>query len=110
MTTRLPARVAGLLTALLMALGLSVTATAPAHAARPPQLLGSVSIQGACDNQIAPGLTAKPVYWNVYGWRCVLGRYSYGISVNQQCAAQHGSGAYAGYVDYGNPYSWRCYR
>lgn len=93
-----------------VAAGLTLGVTTQAHAAE----LGGVSVQGACNNQY-PGTTAVVVANNVYGWRCRTywsgGQVDYsGIDLSRQCRAQYGSGASANYLNYNDPYSWRCYR
>jgi hypothetical protein len=86
--------------------------TAPAHAST---MLGGVSVAAACTNQLI-GNAAVVVANNVYGWRCrynggvISVTYSWGPDLNRQCAVQYGSGAYSGYLNYNDPYSWRCYR
>jgi hypothetical protein len=96
--------------AIALALGVGGVATAPAHASA---MLGGVNVTRACTIQHLTG--ADLVAWNVYGWRCIYhGAYITvnwgGVNLNQECASEYGSGAYAGYLDYNNPYSWRCYR
>ena len=89
----------------------------PAQAA---SVLGGVSVVGACTNQlyIAPSAArAVLIANNVSGWRCqyvggvLTVTYTwYNINLNSQCVAQYGSGAYAKYSNFNDPYSWRCYR
>ena len=98
------------LTAIALALGASVVAAMPAHAST---MLGGVNVDRACAWQHGTG--ADLVAWNVYGWRCIYhGAYITvnwgGVNLNQECASEYGSTAYARYLDYNNPYSWRCYR
>lgn len=88
-------------------LGLQVPAQAATN-------LGGVSVEAACDNQRGAATTARLVANNVYGWRCALylggttGYYS--VDISRECRRVHGSSAYAGYITYSDPYSWRCYR
>ena len=61
------------------------------------------------------------------GWRCIqtrvtvyysVGNYPHtseqiienGIHMNDACRFQYGSGAWAAYDDWDDPYSWSCYR
>ena len=87
---------------------------APAQAAA-KRVVGSVSVQQACRNQFTR-TDAVTVNNTVYGWRCRFygtnGNpiYISGIDLNKQCRVQYGSTATAGFLDYNNPYSWRCYR
>jgi hypothetical protein len=101
----------------VLALGGAVGVGAPAHAA---SMLGGVSVVGACSNQlwIAPSATrAVLVANNTSGWRCqYVGAtftwtwYGYNIDLNRQCVVQYGAGAYAKYLNFYDPYSWRCWR
>lgn len=76
--------------------------------------LGGVSVEAACDNQRGTASTARVVVNNVHGWRCALflggttGYYS--VDISRECRRVHGSSAYAAYLNYNDPYSWRCYR
>lgn len=108
---RIRNRIATGLASLIIGAGLTLIPSAPAHATT---TLGGVSVQGACDVQF-PGTTAVVYIYNVSGWRCKTywsggPVYFSGIDLSRQCRAQYGAGAYAGYLDYNNPYSWRCYR
>lgn len=101
--------------ATMAVVGLSVLGfQAPAQAATN---LGGVSMDAACDYQ--RGSTTYPVLMkitgnNVYDWRCRLnlgGSSSYWkIDVTKECRRVHGNSAYSKYLDYNNPYSWRCFR
>jgi hypothetical protein len=89
---------------------------ASAPAAHATTYLGGVSVLGACENQIFTNGVAL-INNTVTGWRCEYNGavlhviyYNYNIHLNEQCAYQYGSGAYAGYTNYYNPYSWGCYR
>lgn len=98
----------------LLSAGLIAGASAPAQAATRATMLGGVNMQLGCSSSYWSAEVYYPQYY-VYGWRCTH-TYSSGyvgvatINVNAVCAAQYGAGAYSGYLDYYNPYSWRCYR
>lgn len=56
---------------------------------------------------------------NVYQWRCSYRwynagtpwrTYTIGFDMNRACRWTYGGNAYAGFTNYSNPYSWRCYR
>ncbi|MEU0884075.1 hypothetical protein ABZ345_36235 [Lentzea sp. NPDC005914] len=102
---------AGSIGIMLGALSAAVLTAAPAQAATE---LGGVDMQRGCGSNY---WHAEVYYPNqhVFGWRCTH-VYSSGyvgvadIDVNAVCASQYGTGAYSGYLDYYNPYSWRCYR
>ena len=70
-------------------------------------------MQAGCNNQYpAFGYVATVLdRQNAYSWRCAQ-RWdnTHGLSINEQCAAQYGRGAYAGLRDSRNPYSWFCQR
>ncbi len=103
---------------------LAGVSTVGAPAADAATYLGGVSIAGACSDQlmIAPSATrTEIVAWNVTGWRCGYqtasgyvwwwdGAVRYNINLNRECVREHGAGAWAGYTNYYNPYSWGCYR
>lgn len=110
---RLRKRIATVVMASTLALG-GVAATS--ESAQASTNLGGVSILGACANQLFTNSDAL-IAWNVTGWRCKYQGatfstiyYWYNIKLNTECAREYGSGAYAGYTDYNNPYSWHCYR
>jgi hypothetical protein len=67
----------------------------------------------ACSDQW-PGTSLVLTANNVYGWKCraytSAGWADLSIDVNRECRREYGSRAYAGYLDYNNPYSWRCFR
>jgi hypothetical protein len=81
---------------------------APAQAA----IVSGVSMEAACDNQRGTATYATLVANNAVGWRCRLnlgGTSSYWhIDVNQECRRVHGGSAWATYLNYNDPYSWRC--
>ena len=60
-----------------------------------------------CDYQ-APGTTIVLRSNNVYGWKCFTGLYDLGISVDAACRYTYGSSSSAYYLNYWDPYSWRC--
>jgi hypothetical protein len=69
---------------------------------------GGVDLQRyGCDLQ-APGTWVVLRSNNVYGWRCFTGLYDLNVDVTQACRAEYGSGSSAYYLDFGNPYTWRC--
>lgn len=94
----------------------SLTSTAvlfasPAQAATE---LGGVDMQRGCSSSFWHAEVYYPNQY-VHGWRCTHVYSSgyvgvAGINVNAVCSSQYGAGAYSGYLDYYNPYSWRCYR
>ncbi len=100
-------------TAVLLACGGTAALAQPAVAAT---RLGGVDMQAACNNQYpGQGRVAKVVTWNVYGWRCVTGVVPVApgnISTWEQCQVQFGrnQGVYSDYTNYGDPFSWGCYR
>ena len=92
--------------------------TMPAQAATQ---LGGVSVVGACINQLfiaPPSARAVLIANNVSGWRCQyvgagippVTYIWYNIDLNRECVVEFGSGAYARYFNFNDPYSWRCYR
>jgi hypothetical protein len=103
-------KIAVALTSVLASFGFTFAVTPSAEAAT---LRGGVSVSQACyytygwDNTIHGN--------NVHSWRCVAygsnGMYVFGgVDLNRQCVRQYGSGAYASYTNYNDPYSWKCYR
>lgn len=83
---------------------------ASAPAASAATYLGGVNVAMACIIQHG-NTTAKVIYPNVMGWRCVAPNGAqYGVSMNQACVYQYGAGAYSAYVNFNNPYSWYCER
>jgi hypothetical protein len=95
-----------------VAIGLSVLGfQVPAQAATN---LGGVSVEAACDNQRGAATTARLMRHDVHGWFCALyiggGVHYYDVNLSQECRRVHGSSAYAAYLNYNDPYSWRCYR
>jgi hypothetical protein len=96
--------------------GLSVAGPMFTSTASASTWLGGVDMQRACSVQWAAyGPTTAVVLdqHNAYSWRCRSNYTSYilgGVSVNQECVLQYGSGAYAGLVSASNPYSWYCQR
>jgi hypothetical protein len=60
-----------------------------------------------CDHQ-APGTTIALRANNVYGWKCFTGMYYLGISINEACRYTYGTYSSAYYLNYWDPYSWRC--
>ena len=90
--------------------GATAVAT-PAHAATD---LGGVSVWNACVYQHGTPSYVVLVSSNVLGWRCqyhggAVSTYE-GVNLTQECKRVHGGSAYAAYLDYNNPYSWRCWR
>ena len=78
--------------------------------ASPAQAVEGVDMNVAC--QVTHGTTAWVAYLadssNVYGWRCKnrgTGATG-GVNVNAYCQAIYGTNSF--YLDYYNPYSWRC--
>jgi hypothetical protein len=110
-------RLAGAAVACGLALAGIVSVSAPAHAS---SILGGVSVAGACSNQlfIAPSATrAVLIAYNTSGWRCryvgavISVTYTwYNINLNQECSVEYGAGAFARYLNFNDPYSWRCWR
>lgn len=97
-------------------LALAGITTASVPAAHAATYLGGVSVLGACENQIFTNGVAL-INDTVTGWRCEYNGavlhvifYWYNINLNEQCADQYGTGAYARYTNYYNPYSWGCYQ
>ncbi|HXA61949.1 MAG TPA: hypothetical protein VNW94_22605 [Streptosporangiaceae bacterium] len=87
----------------MAAAGGTVAVTGPAFAG------GGVDLQSyGCDLQ-APGTWVVLRSYNAYGWRCFNGIYDQFISVNDACRAEYGNGSSSYYLDYWNPYSWRCH-
>ena len=70
----------------------------PAQAADYP-----VNVTIAC--QLAGYSSASLVAGNVYGWRCNPG--SVGADIQLWCSYAY-AGTTAVYLNYSNPYSWRC--
>lgn len=98
--------------AVLLGIGSTVAVSTPAEAAT---ILSGVSMKDACKDQwIAPTGVAL-ISNSVMGWCCILtdsagGQHYMGIDVKRECQRVHGGAAYAGYLNFNDPYSWRCYR
>lgn len=70
-----------------------------------------IDIWTACTTRYgSPQKSPVLVQYNVMGWRCRLPRTDglVGIDLNWWCRYKHGSGAWATYSDFNNPYSWIC--
>jgi hypothetical protein len=95
----------------VLALGLTLTAAAPAMAST---YRGGVSVWNACvyQNGTPSWLQISPN--NVTGWGCVYSggwnQIVLGVNLNKECAREYGSGTYAAYTNFNDPYSWGCYR
>jgi hypothetical protein len=75
-----------------------------------------VTILGACQRQLFTNSRVL-IANNVSGWRCkyqgaVISTiyYWYNMDLNRECAAENGAGAYAGYLNFNDPGSWRSWR
>jgi hypothetical protein len=80
----------------------AVAVTTPAFAG------GGLDLQAyGCDLQ-APGTSIVLRSNNVYGWKCFTGLYDLWINVDTACRARYGNASSAYYLDYYNPYTWRC--
>lgn len=87
----------------VIAAGVGVGIATPASAA-----VRGLNLQvSGCDSQ-APGTTIVLRANNVYGWKCSTGLYDLGISVNAACRYTYGANSSAYYLNYWDPYSWRC--
>jgi hypothetical protein len=94
--------IAGLAVAVIAA-AVSIGIANPASAA-----VRGLNLQvSGCDYQ-APGTSLVLRAHNVYGWKCFTGFYDLLISVNAACRYTYGSGSSAYYLNYSDPYSWRC--
>jgi hypothetical protein len=73
----------------------------------------SASVRGlnlqvsGCNFQ-APGTNLVLRANNVYGWKCNNGIYDQPISIDLACRYTYGSGSSAYYLNFWDPYSWRC--
>jgi hypothetical protein len=91
-----------------LALGgaLTTLVAAPASAAR------GVDITGWCQAAFGSAWHGVVVANNVDGWRCQYGQDPGGrryVDMSAACWRTYGASSGAYYLDYGNPYSWRCY-
>ena len=87
----------------LTAAGTFMTAS-PASAA-----VRGLDLQYSGCNAQAPGTNIALKQWNVYGWRCTGGLWSFTIDMNRACRYTYNkSSSTAYYLDYSNPYTWRC--
>lgn len=115
MNTKTSAIVTSVAAAALTLGGLSVTAP-QAQAAT----LGGLNLDRYC-RATTPNMGSW--VWiqnppNVYKWRCsyrwynagIPYTYTVGMDMNRACRWTYGGNAYAGYLNYNDPYSWRCYR
>lgn len=100
-----------------LAVGGLAAAAPPAHAAT---TLGGLNLDAYC-RATTPNFGSwvwiqSPA--NVYQWRCSYRwynagnpwTYTIGFDMNRACRWTYGGNAYAGFTNYSNPYSWRCYR
>ena len=104
--------------ALSVALGAGFATAPAAFASIAPASapLGGVDMQRACDTQYPPARRLRAEVLNqhdAFSWRCAAPQNRgpvYGINVNRECVVQYGRGAFAGFRDVHNPYSWFCRR
>jgi hypothetical protein len=95
---------------LLIALALTTTVVTGVTAAAGP---ASAAVRGldlqrdGCDLQ-APGTVIKLRAFNVNGLRCYNGIYDLWININTACRQRYGNTSSAYYLNYNDPYSWRC--
>jgi hypothetical protein len=91
----------------LSMLGLAASATfmtaMPASAG-----VRGLDLQYSGCNAQAPGTYVVLKQWNVYGWRCSTGWWEFNIDMNRACRYTYGPASSAYFLDYSNPYSWRC--
>jgi hypothetical protein len=87
-------------------MGAVIAVASPASAA--PSVRGLDLQQSACDTQW-PGSVIVLTAHNVYGWRCrgIFGFY-YSINMNAACRWTYGPHSSAYYLNFSDPYSWRC--
>lgn len=95
----------------IMVMALAVIPSAPAQAAT--MYIGEVSPQKACvtDLGISEFMLTEP---NADGWRCVAKsgstRIYLPVNFNKECVRlTKNPAAYAEYLNFRDPYSWRCY-
>jgi hypothetical protein len=100
---RTPRRGIASLAIAVMATCAAVGIASPASAA-----VRGLDLQVSGCNFQAPGTTLVLRAYNVYGWKCFTGLYDLGISVNAACRYTYGSSSSAYYLNYWDPYSWRC--
>jgi hypothetical protein len=98
-----------------LTLGGMAVAAPQAHAAT---TLGGLNLAAFC-RYVTSGGNVTSWVWiqnpqNVYQWRCSYldskGLQTKGMDLNFACRWSYGPGSYAGYLNFNNPYSWRCYR
>jgi hypothetical protein len=105
MKVRFPGRTRRALVALAMA---GATASGTVALSSPAFAGGGVDLQRyGCDVQ-APGTWVVLRSNNVYGWRCFNGIYDQSIDVNFACRVAYGNASSAYFLNFWNPYSWRC--
>jgi hypothetical protein len=86
-----------------MVAGTSLGIAAPASAS-----VRGLNLQVSGCNYQAPGTTLVLRANNVYGWKCYTGLYDLSISIDAACRYTYGSGSSAYYLNFWDPYSWRC--
>lgn len=100
------AAVGSIIAATMLMFGVAAPASAATN-------LGGLSVAQACAHQRGTSETVL-VENNATGWRChYFGGWNYinqSVNLSAECARVHGAGAYAAYLDYNNPYSWRCFK
>lgn len=100
---RKPRRGIAMLAISVIAAGVGAGTASPASAA-----VRGLNLQvSGCDYQ-APGTNLALRANNVYGWKCSTGLYDLNISVNAACRYTYGAASSAYYLNYWDPYSWRC--
>ncbi|CDQ42260.1 hypothetical protein BN1047_00110 [Mycolicibacterium neoaurum] len=78
-------------------------------------MLGGINVNVACTYQYkVPGYgTILRSQNNVYGWRCGSSVWSAsdvrGVDMARECRRVFGN-AYADFLNFKDPYSWRCFR
>lgn len=114
-TSKLKTTLGATVASAALAVGGIAVAAPQAHAAT---MLGGLNLHAYC-RVVASG--GNPTSWvwiqnprNVYQWRCSYinggGLQTVGMNLNHACTWTYGSPSYARYLNYYDPYSWRCYR
>jgi hypothetical protein len=94
---------AAILAVPILATGAVIAIASPASAS-----VRGVNLQTAGCNIQSPGSTVVLTANNAYGWKCSNGLYNLSLSVDQACKYTYGGSSSAYYLNYSDPYSWRC--
>ncbi|TRW88801.1 hypothetical protein FK535_00495 [Mycolicibacterium sp. 018/SC-01/001] len=84
------------------------SATAEARA-----VVGDIVVDAACVYQYRTATWATLYEQNANGWQCISNEWKAtdhrSVDMSRECRRNYGASAYADYLDFNNPYSWRCF-